>query len=276
MRCLVLLSSGLLCLTGCVSLEQIDPSFKGPKLTQVSTNPFGGFLPFTQSTRKIPYNKADAALLQRVMRVGNYVLDSNPEIGLRPSFAATGSDSVEVFHQGPHAIYITKGLIERCKTDEQLAAVLCHELGEMVFERELLAGPKMQEDDERPPMRVQIGNAGQPGEADFVHMAEVARYEQRKKERQKQRKKLPNPELLRVQYLTQAGFQAEVYEEIKPLLAEAERTYSLEKQFKRHAVIPPTWNTPSSNSAPQLQRPQPTETPNPMHQPQWTEPKKKL
>ncbi|MGF1583465.1 MAG: M48 family metalloprotease [Gemmataceae bacterium] len=274
MRYLVLMTSGVCCLSGCLSLEQIDPSLKNPGLTEVRSNPFSGVVPFLQASRKIPATPGDPKLIQRVIRVGNHVLDSNSEIGLRPSFGVTGSTSLEVFHHGPNTIYITEGLIEQCQTDEQLAAILCHELGEMVFERELLASPKMRQEDERPPMRVQIGNAGQPGEADFVHLAEVARYEKRRNERRKKRE-LPNPEELKRQFLRKAGFRAEVYDEIKPLLKEAERTYVLEKQFKANVTIPPQWNASQTHAAPKLKRPEPTEASTQSQQPRWSSQGKK-
>lgn len=48
-----------------------------------------------------------------------------PEI----SFQTIGSAEPEMFHPDPHTVYVTEGLVNLCKTDDELAAVLCTRSG---------------------------------------------------------------------------------------------------------------------------------------------------
>ncbi len=64
-----------------------------------------------------------------MLQVGSQILTSNPTLGVRPVFTTIGALSEEIFHQDDKAVFITEGLVRECRTDGQLAAVLCHELG---------------------------------------------------------------------------------------------------------------------------------------------------
>ena len=91
---------------------------------------------------------------KRVLQVGSQILTSNPTLGVRPVFTTIGAPSEEIFHQDDKAVFITEGLVCECRTDGQLAAVLCHELGKMTAERQERAGPPP---DHGPPMDAPVG-----------------------------------------------------------------------------------------------------------------------
>ncbi len=221
-------------LSGCIPLEQIDPSLKKEETLLVPANPFGTPQPVSQSRSKRTDPPADKKIAFRVDHVGKQILKANPQIGLRPFFATLGSDRPELFHTGDYMIHITSGLVNRCKTDGQLAALLSHEMAEMVAEREVLAHPKMRRKQEQPPIHVPIGNAGHDTDPSLTRVAELARYEEKRQQRNKPIP-IPNPEKLAKNYLKKAGYSPLELDGVQGLLAEAERTYMLEKQFKKYS-----------------------------------------
>lgn len=71
---------------------------------------------------------------ERVEDVGRQVLALNPFTGLDPLFHTQGGAARILFHRGTAELVISEGLAKECRTDEELAAVLCSELGQMVAE----------------------------------------------------------------------------------------------------------------------------------------------
>lgn len=224
----------LILATGCHSL------FEQPKLATVSANPFG--LQAESRAAKINYEQADEAVCMRVDAVGRKLLHANPQMGLNPKatfFATIGkSPHPEVFHIGTHMVYVTDGLVQRCSSDPELAAVLALELGKIVAKREAAASPDMRNPDRLRPIQVPIGNAGQITNPDLVSQVELAKHE---KERPKSQKSLPrpHPEALARGYLENAGFLAADLDSVQPLLQEAQNGTTLERQFK--GLNPANW-----------------------------------
>lgn len=212
---------------GCVPLQLFDASPTEGVVPLVPNGPFAGVgnVPGPVQAGYTP--PAATAAMLRVDRAGREVLAANPEIGLRPSFAAVGKEHVEIFHQGTHIIYITEGLVKQCKTDAQLAAVLSLELGKMTAEQAALA-PKADAGDVGP-LEVPIGNIVSPGAVDLPAMAERARHENGRKKAKW--RALPDPQRLAETYLTNAGHSKKELAAIGPLLAQAERNFLIEKQF---------------------------------------------
>src|SRR5260370_31573718 len=94
----------------------------------------------------------------RVDLLGRKLLAANKQIGMKPQFMVIGSPQPEIFHKKNEALYITDGLVKRCKTEGELAAVLCRELGKMVSDREVQMGPQVWNGRRLPPPEVTIGN----------------------------------------------------------------------------------------------------------------------
>jgi len=233
----------LVLLAGCVPLQLFDSSATEPGLSMVPTSPFGTRQPLV--IRPVTTNFAAASwdTAMRVDKVGNTILAKNPEIGSKPLFGTIGAPNPEIFHQGAHAIQITAGLVQQCKTDGELAAVLCLELGKMVSEREALAGGKARALQERLPLGVPIGNAGQFTAPDQVAVAELAKYEEARKQAGRPVRP-PDPHVLARRYLEKAGYNKGDLVTVAPLLEGAEKNYIFEKQFKTSSG--PTWTPVTS------------------------------
>src|SRR5262249_25936539 len=118
-------------------------------LPTVDETPQVGFDPFGKSTTAAPvqqrqgnYAPASGELSRRVDCIGRGLLAKNPQIGMKPLFATIGSPDVEIFHKDTSMVWVTAGLVQKCKAEADLAAVLSLELGKMVSEREALAPQK--------------------------------------------------------------------------------------------------------------------------------------
>jgi hypothetical protein len=196
---------------------------------------------FAQSLNHVSRAPATEELARPVLAVGQKIVAANPQLGMRPVFLPVGAPHPEIFHHGTGGIdicqvLITEGLIRRCTTEAQLAAVLCHELGKAVAEREAQAGRDQRVADARLPLEAPLGNdaGGTFGPSDGTR-----RMEEGKREKQRrQQAALPDPEALARQYLVRAGFTAADLEQARPLLREAEDHCSIEKGWSATAGSP--------------------------------------
>jgi hypothetical protein len=232
-----LLPLPLLLLAGCVPLQFLDSSLGEPETPMVPTNPFGSPAPVQQTAVKASYSPASGEMALRVDVVRHAVLAANPSLAVRPVAATIGAPHAEIFHQGTHIIYVTEGLIKRCKNDGEIAALLCLELGKMVAEREARLGSRGRTAGGRPPIDVPIGNAGQFNTSDQVALAELGRYEEERRQATKRRPP-PDPQDLAAEYLVKAGYGKEKLDAIGPLLQDADRNYLIEKQFNTPSNAP--------------------------------------
>ena len=166
-------------------------------------------------------------------------MKANPELGVKPAFLTIGSPQPEIFHQDTSVIYITEGVVKLCKTEGQLAAVLSVELGKMISERELLIHPDARNPEKRLPITVSMGNAGQFSGLEQLQQAEIAKLDC---DRPRSNKKYvaPDPLVLARGYLNAAGFDKQELDAAAPILAQADKNYVIEKQFKGPADTP-TW-----------------------------------
>jgi hypothetical protein len=207
--------------SGCVSDEQ--------KLTTVSPNPFGRA--GTVQGTKVAHAPATEEVANRVWKLGGKILSSNPQIKLPVHFQTIGDPKPEIFHvvqRDGSQVFITQGLVNQCKNDDQLAALLCQELGEIVSEqaaqvRSARAAP-------RPPMMTpQIGN--DIGDASRTDQMILGRYE---KERRQSEPSLPTPvtpDKLARGYLQNAGFNPKEFDAAAPLLRTARQNTTWEEQM---------------------------------------------
>lgn len=193
----------------------------------VPDSPFGSpqAAPPVQRTGYAP---APTDISVRVDQLGRNILAANPQLGVRPLFRTIGSPQVEIFHRGTAEINITEGLVRQCRTDGELAAALCSELGKMVSQREALAGPwKRNSDRELPPDVVIRGDSA----ADQTRLAELARFDKDRRPGPNSPALPPDPQVLAKGYLTKAGFPATDFEAVTPLLRAASANAALEKQI---------------------------------------------
>lgn len=143
----------------------------------------------------------------RVHEVARRLKDRNPQIAsLRSAFVVPRSPRPELSHREDGCISISEGLVDQCRTDGELAALLSLELAEILLAREARRNPLNLPLDREPPPQVPIGrDGGSFGDADQIHKAEVAKlgYDRRKPP-------LPSssldPQVLARQVLTNAGY----------------------------------------------------------------------
>lgn len=174
------------------------------------------------------FKQADQYVCMRVDSLGRKILNDNPQIGLKPRFAAILSPNPELFHLEDRVVFITEGLVGECKTDAQLAALLSYELGRMVAEREARTRPDYRL--ARSPITVPIGNAAHNSSPDLTPLAEAA-----KREAEKPRTVTaprPDPTFLARHYLEQAGFARGDFDTVQPMLRKAEQNIQLERQIR--------------------------------------------
>jgi hypothetical protein len=217
----------LFVVAGCVN-EPRSQFLRPAGYTQTNLPPSG------VPVQRDPKNEASE---KRVLAVSHKVIETNPQAGLRPLFATFGADKPEIFHRGggaqPWHVFISAGLVEKCKTDAQLAAVLCLELGKIVAERESMTSPGSRRGDWRLSPTETVGRdaSGPIGSPDGTRFIEQARIESKQPPTGKDRR-LPSPEVLAKTYLSRAGYDVRALTEVAPLLRQAEDNYSFEKQMR--------------------------------------------
>jgi hypothetical protein len=221
----------VLLLAGCLPLQLLDPGSLVPHAEMVPASPFGSPGPIRNVPVKAAFSPASTEMALRVDYVRRKVLAANPKLTVQPAVGLSSLPHPEIFHQGTQLIHVTEGLVKLCKNEDELAALLCLELGKMVSERASLRHPRGRTAEGAPPLDVPIGNSGQPGATDQVAVAELGRYESRQQQTAAHQPPL-DPYVLAARYLEKAGYPRAALDAVAPLLEAADRHYVLEKQFK--------------------------------------------
>jgi hypothetical protein len=180
------------------------------------------------------------AATQRVNAVGQRLMEANAELPVRPLFLGVGSPDPQIFHNETRAIYVSDGLVSKCTTDAQLAAVLANELGRMVSAREAQLALKARRGERDTPVGLAVGteSGGTFGPADGTRLAELGKFEKDTGHGPAGGSPSlpPNPELLARTYLKKAGFAATDLDAVGPLLHEAAQHNDIEKQLSGGAL----------------------------------------
>jgi hypothetical protein len=201
-----------------------------PKTATVADNPFGHVFS-GQDRPRAAQAAASLEIAARVDRVGRQITLANTQLGMQPMFRTIGAPQAEVFHKGTVEIDVTEGLVRKCASDGQLAAVLCQELGKMVVEREALMPAEGRQPAPLAPLDVPVGNDnGFLGSADQVHRAELAKFEA-SHPRRVHPASLPDPQALARAYLVKTGFPATDLDAVAELIRSAETNQTLARQI---------------------------------------------
>lgn len=187
------------------------------KTALVPDNPFAGPVVKTPEIKPVSYSPEHMQTAGRVDQLGGRILAANPSLGVKPRFMTAGGKQPEVFHRGTAEVIVTEGLVQQCASDEQLAAILCHELGKMVSEREALAAPSTRAPRREPPQQLRIGN---DRGADLTSMAELAPYDKERRATMTPPPP-PNPQVLARSYLQATGFAPAALDSVAPILQKA-------------------------------------------------------
>lgn len=183
---------------------------------------------------KIPRGHTETAV--RVEDLGKRIIAQNAFTGIEPLFYTVGVTESVLFHRGTEELFVSEGLVKKCKTEAELAAVLCAELGQMMAEKRAARRAGADRDT--------IPDAGLPGGAtvaggtpdDPGRAAEIAFRERRPKA-------APAVDAAAAakfarDLLTGAGYEAADLDRVEPLLKQSDRGAALRKQMSGSAPAP--------------------------------------
>ncbi len=186
--------------------------------------------------------QASLAATERVEMMGRKILAQNVFPGIDPAFMCIGvKDAAVVFHRGPDQLLISEGMVDKCGSDAELAAVLCSELGQMVAEKRAAKALGREVDPARDP-GFGAGAAPFPGGTAFDagRTVELAYHEQ------KHPRNAPPSATDAAQaardLLKGAGYSPAELDRVEPILKSNERGEALKKQLTaRPASAEPKW-----------------------------------
>jgi hypothetical protein len=217
-RCV--LPVGLALLAGCVH---------NPKNSLIPATPANG-----QAGQVVHASPATEATAVRVATLGAKILKANPQMSLQGRVETLGVLQPTIFHRLNKdycEIFISEGLVNQCRTEGQLAAVLCMELGRAASEKAALNPLPLRRSDIEPPPAVLIGNdIGGINTPDQTHLAELAKVDERRHREEQPLPPPPPPEILARAYLQRAGYAEADLKAIDPLLRAADKNTDIEKQ----------------------------------------------
>lgn len=199
---------------------------------------FGLNDPFHPSMDKYP--KADYALNMRVEDLGKRIIEQNTFTGINPLFTTIGVPESVLFHRGPDELFISEGLVRQCKTEPELAAVMCSELGQMVAEKRAARRAGIDRDG-IPEVAITGGatpssGGGNPYDPGMQLQMAMA-------DRRARTSTVANPVDAANQarlLLKGAGFDPAVLDQVQPMLKQSERGVKIQTQMSGTGPTP-TW-----------------------------------
>jgi hypothetical protein len=165
----------------------------------------------------------------RVEMIGRKLQAASAQTSAKIEFLVPGTPALEIYHPLPNRIVISEGLVNRCQTDDQLAALLALELAKLTTEQQTRVDSQEWAVDRDPPPEVLIGpEANLRGYADQYRKAELVKLGlDRRRPAQAKEQRQSDPILVARQYLTAAGYQAAELESAPLLLQSATKVSPL-------------------------------------------------
>lgn len=198
--------AGLLCLVlaGCATDGRDGFAFRNPFNTDRGPDP-----------TKLP--PASTLAATRVNSVGSAIAAKNKDaLGVEPVFFTIGVREAEISHQRTGMVILSEGLVDRCPTDPELAAVICHELGKLAAEQ---AHDRANERDPGGP-RLTRDVVGGTYEPDMTRLAEQAKFDRRNTRTDREPRR--DPRAIAENLLVNSGYQAGDLGRMDQLIREAE------------------------------------------------------
>lgn len=187
--------------------------------------------------RDLTLPRAHLETAERVETLGRRIIAQNALTGIEPMFYALGVPEPVLFHRGPEELFISEGLVQQCRTDAELAAVLCSELGQMVAEKRALRRGGVDRDS-FPEVGLAGGQAlGGGTPLDAGRAAELA-YQERDSGRHPKPVEPADARAIARDLLTGAGFDPAELDRVTPLLRQTDRGTALRKQMSGPAPAP--------------------------------------
>jgi len=194
-----------------------------------------GYNRLRSQAQKVPtISPATVAVATRVETMGRRLVIGSPFLGIDPKFQTVGRPEPEIFHSDSVGVYLTDGMAGLCRKDEELAAVLANEIGQMAAEARRSERLRVRD----PIPAVAMGNPGD----DPAREAYLAEFEM-EVGKPTGRKPFPVTDATTIarQILSDAGFDPKCLDEAQPILRKANQTQVLAKQLGGRSTAP-KWN----------------------------------
>jgi hypothetical protein len=187
------------------------------------------------------YSPGHIANAARVEELGRQIIAQNTFTGIEPMFQTQGIRETVLFHRGTEELIISDGLVEQCKSEAQLAAVLCSELGQMVAEKRNARRAGI-ERDTIPEVGLPGGTSTAGGSADDPARAAELAFRERQRPKVSVTKSEPaDGKKLARELMIGAGYDPEELDRVQPLLKQSSRGEALKRQMTGPAAAP-TWD----------------------------------
>lgn len=176
--------------------------------------------------------EASVAVAARIDMLGRTLTGQNPFLGVDPTFHTFGRQQPEIYHPDANGVFVTEGLVNRCKSDEELAAVLALELARMSAEQRAAGRLRRSE-----PLRaLPDGGTLSPGGIgpDQNQLGTQALFDQGHVHSGDGRTAPPVPAEIRTaaaDILKSAGIDPKALDAAEPILTEAAKNHALADQF---------------------------------------------
>ena len=169
---------------------------------------------------------ASLQVAERVETLGRRIIAQNAFTGLDPLFNTIGVAEPMLFHGGTAMLYVSEGLVKKCKNDDQLAALLCTELGVMMAEQRAARGLGRDKD--------AISEVGDPGLGGGTKAGAI---DPKPRERGKPTP-AGDPDQFARDLMRGAGFDPAELGRVEPLLRQSDRGEVLRKQMAGSGAAP--------------------------------------
>lgn len=189
-----------------------------------------------KTPRAMNLPQAHIEMTERVETIGKKIIAQNTFTGIEPVFFCIGVKESVLFHRGPEELFISEGLVAKCKTEPELAALLCAELGQMVAEKRAVR--RVGADRDSFPESALPGGTSVAGGTPFdaSRAAELAY-----RDREQKPAPVVQPEdaaKIGRDLLKGSGYDPAEFDLIQPLLKTSDRGAALRKQMSRSAPAP--------------------------------------
>ena len=185
-------------------------------------------------TPKVAEASVEAAA--RVDAIGRELLGGTP-LGIPEiAFQTVGSAEPELFHHDSNTLYITEGLVNLCKRDDELAAVLATEIGRMTAEFRRTARKQHPEPipEGASPAPLDRASGYDPGRE--LYLAQFEKSTRRPAERLKW--PTVDPTKIAEELMRNAGHDGKLLKDVTPQLKLAARNHQLATQLGGRPALP--------------------------------------
>ena len=182
----------------------------------------------------------------RVHELGEALLGQNPFLGVAPVFYVVGRKEPEVYHADGSGLLLTEGLVDACRSDDELSAVIALELGKMSAEARTSKRMRLTDAPATP-----AGSAanGSPGSGpDDVQLRTEAIFQQAAPAKPGPRKPPANEDAAAIaaEILQNANVDRKHLSAARTLLGESRRGTPIADQMNPKPV-PPQWSRGSND-----------------------------